>query len=204
MDQNAMSYLKGIKSNADGNRRLLKEYGGSPGSGPTGRQHYARGGAVKAFAHGGRTGENPSLAEGMGAAPLARASMGKHGKGKPGKGKKAPSVAINIIHAGQQPGGAPPPALGPPMGAKPDGPPPGPPPGPPMPPPGPGGPPRPMAAAKRGRIRNLAKLGKYAHVGRRIDGTMPDPPPADDAASTRQKPAGHDEHVGGPDAAKSE
>ena len=160
-----MSYIKGVRSRAEGNRSLLKDYGGSPGNGPVARQSYATGGAVKGFASGGSLG-NPSLNEGLSAAGSpAKKSLARPGRKMPGKkGAKGGKPNVNVIIAQSPPKGDAPPM--PPMGAGPSGPPPGPP----MPPPGPGpgGPPMPMRASG-GRISNL---GKYAHGGKvkRADG----------------------------------
>lgn len=144
-----MSYMKGVRSGAEGNRSLLKQYGGNSGSGPAARQHYASGGAVK--------GGNPSLNEGLSAAAdgkPAKPSLARPGRKMPGKSKsKGGKTNVNVIIAQAPDKGAMPPALG----AGPGGPPPMPPPGPP-----PGGPPMPMRASG-GRIANL---GKYAHGGK--------------------------------------
>lgn len=156
-----MSYMKGVRSGAEGNRKLLGDYGGKSGSGPAARQHYATGGAVKGYATGG----SPALSEGMSAAggAPAKPSLARPGRKMPGKGgakkKSAGKTNVNVIIASPpaKEAGAMPPALG----AGPVGPPPGPP----MPPPGagPGGPPMPPMRANGGRINNL---GKYAHGGK--------------------------------------
>ncbi len=172
-----MSYLKGVPSGAAGNKRLLGKYGGNSGSGPNARQHYARGGAVKAFASGGAALDEGLSASGSPAKPsLSRPGRKAPSKGKDGKGK----TTVNVIIAG---GGKP--------GA--DGPPPGGPmAGPPMPPPGaggppPGGPPMPPMRANGGRIANL---GKYAHggkVGKYARGGKAMPPKGLDAGMMSEK-----------------
>lgn len=164
-----MSFLKQYGTSAKGNDRLLKQYGGSAGSSPMARQHYAKGGAVK-----GKEG-NPSLAEGLEAADGApsKPSLARPGRKMAKKGgddKKDAKTNVNIIIAGKSPDAGP--KAAPPM----------PPPDMPMPPPGgagpgPGGPPMPMRKhggavgrfATGGRITNL---GKYAHGGKvkRADG----------------------------------
>ncbi len=147
-----MAYLKQYGTSAKGNDRLLKQYGGSSGSSPMARQHYATGGAVKSA--------NPSLSEGLGAAEgsPAKPSLARPGRKMPGKGgaKKGGKTNVNVIIAQAPPKGAGPPPDMPMAG------PPGPPPGPmPMPPPGP--PPGMPMRASGGRIANL---GKYAHGGK--------------------------------------
>ncbi len=145
-----MSYLKQYGTSAKGNDRLLKQYGGSSGSSPMARQHYATGGAVK--------GDSPSLSEGLGAAEgsPAKPSLARPGRKMAGKGKSAGKgkTNVNVIIAQAPPKEAAPKGDMPMAG----------PPGPPMPPPGPppGGPPMPMRASG-GRISNL---GKYAHGGK--------------------------------------
>ena len=147
-----MSYSKSYGTAAKGNDRLLKQYGGSSGSSPMARQHYATGGAVKSG--------NPSLSEGLSAAGAegapAKPSLSRPGKKMPGKGKSAGKgkTNVNVIIAQAPPKDA---------GPKPDMA--GPPPGPPMPMPGPppGPPPGMPMRASGGRIGNL---GKYAHGGK--------------------------------------
>lgn len=147
-----MSYLKQYGTSAKGNDRLLKQYGGSSGSSPMARQHYAAGGKV---------GGNPSLSEGLSAAGAegapAKPSLARPGRKMAGKGgaKKGGKTNVNVIIAQAPPKGdmaAPPKDMAGP---------PGPPPGPPMPPPGP--PPGMPMRASGGRISNL---GKYAHGGK--------------------------------------
>jgi len=123
-------------SGAEGNTRLLKQYGGGS-TGP--KQSYAKG-----YASGGAVrGDNPALGEGIsaagGAAKPSLARGGRKAPGKGGKGKGGTNVNVVIV---PKPDGA---AAGP-AGLPIGGPPPGaglPPPMP-MPPPGagpgPGGP----------------------------------------------------------------
>lgn len=137
---------------SEGNTRLLKAYGG--GSKPP-RQHYATGGAVK--------GENPSLDEGMEAAPIADLGDEKPSKSKKDKGdKKDAKTSINIVVMPKA--DAAPPM--PPPGAAGMSPPP-PMPMPPMPPPGagPGGPPMPPMRASGGRVSSKDQATKHDVTG---------------------------------------
>lgn len=99
-----MTYMKSVRSGAEGNTRLQKQYGG--GSTPP-RQHYASGGAVKG-------GGNPSLDEGLSAAgspakpSLARPGRKMAGKGGKKDGKKGTNVNVIIMGKGGPDAGAPP------------------------------------------------------------------------------------------------
>ena len=155
-----MSYLKGVRTGAEGNNTLLKSYGGGS-SAP--RQGYATGGSV-----GSLNKDGPALSEGLAASGApAKRSLARPGR-KIGKGagkKKDAKTNINVIVAPSAPKEAGPGPM-PPMG--------GPPPGPPMPPPGAGGPPMPMRASggavgglknkdggAGGGLGRLAKIRKY-------------------------------------------
>ena len=156
-----MSYLKGVRTGAEGNNTLLKSYGGGS-SAP--RQGYATGGSV-----GSLNKDGPALSEGLAASGApAKRSLARPGR-KIGKGagkKKDAKTNINVIVAPSAPKEAGPGPM-PPMA----GPPPG---GPPMPPPGagPGGPPMPMRASG-GRVsdcKGLTKLKIGSKVKKRADG----------------------------------
>ena len=157
-----MSYLKGVRTGAEGNNTLLKSYGGGS-SAP--RQGYATGGSV-----GSLNKDGPALSEGLAASGApAKRSLARPGR-KIGKGagkKKDAKTNINVIVAPSAPKEAGPGPM-PPMA----GPPPG---GPPMPPPGagPGGPPMPMRA-HGGRVgsdcKGLTKLKIGSKVKKRADG----------------------------------
>lgn len=145
-----MAY-KPARPGSEGNMRLLKEYGGGS-KGP--RQSYATGGAVK--------GNNPSLDEGMEAAPIAKLDGPKSSKKDKGsKDKKDAKTSINIVVMGKPDA----PAAPGPSGMVPPGPPP------PMLPPGPppGGPPMPMRASggrvKREDISASDQAGKQDVMG---------------------------------------
>lgn len=142
-------YAGGARSGADGNSRLLKEYGGSKGSDGMSKC-YAHGGSVhhKAMGEHGQSkdGHKPHKAEGGEVEGMAaKPRLDRPGRKMKGKGKdKAKGTNVNvIIMSGKD--GAPGAAMagpgGPPPGAGPMPPPMMKPPGPPMPPPGAGGPP---------------------------------------------------------------
>ncbi len=119
-----------------GNRSLLSKYGGNPGSGPSARNKYAQGGAVKR-ADGGFVGPEEDDDEAMEMdAPdgeVAKPSLSRPGRKIKGEKKeKNGKTDINIIimSGKDAPPGGPP--MPPPMAGPPPMPPPGPPPGPPM------------------------------------------------------------------------
>lgn len=152
-----MAY-KIARPGSEGNMRLLKEYGGGS-KGP--RQSYATGGAVK--------GTNPSLAEGMEAAPIAKLDgpKGKPGKSAKKSDKKEAKTNVNVVI---MPSGAKPdmPPMMPPPGASGLAPPAGPMP----PPPGPGGPPMPMRA-HGGRVKREDISAKDAAAKQKTMHTSP-------------------------------
>lgn len=135
----------------EGNTRLLKEYGGGS-KGP--RQSYATGGAVK--------GGNPSLAEGMEAAPIAKLDgpKGKPGKSTKKSDKKEAKTNVNVVIM-QKPDAAGASGLAPPAM--------------PMPPPGPvpGGPPMPPMHAHGGRVKREDISAKDAAAKQKTMHTSP-------------------------------
>ena len=174
-----MSYLKGVRTGAEGNNTLLKSYGGGS-SAP--RQGYATGGSV-----GSLNKDGPALSEGLAASGApAKRSLARPGR-KIGKGagkKKDAKTNINVIVAPSAPKEAGPGPM-PPMA----GPPPG---GPPMPPPGAGGPPMPMRASG-GRVsdcKGLTKLKIGSKVKKRADGGRISQDSRDEAKRLRAEDAG--------------
>lgn len=150
-----MSYLKDVRSGSEGNKTLLKQYGGT--SGAADRKGYATGGSVS-----GMNKDGPAMAEGLSAAGApAKRSLARPGRKIAGKGKKKEAKTnINVIVASSPPKEPPAPPM-PPMG--------GPPPGPPMPPPGAGGPPGMPMRAAGGRVdackEAIHKHDKQMHKG---------------------------------------
>lgn len=139
-----MSYMKSVRKASEGNKGLLRTYGGSPGAQrQTYPKNYATGGAVKAYASGGAAlDEGLEAAEGSSSRPsLSKPTRKMAKKGKEGKDKKGTTVNVVIATGAADKGGGAP-AMGPPGPAA-------------AMPPMAGGPPGMMPRAKGGRVVHM-------------------------------------------------